>query len=505
MITVFRRNQRILLLFVAIVTIIAFAFLPEMGLKRSDGTVAKIYGKNLSQAEIDKLVRYYQLSLAMGQYEFISDLGGMAGSDEQAIENFVWNLQVADHETKALGVQATDQQVTDLLKTAPAFQGDGGFDPKKYAMFVERQLGPRGLTEYDLEKVAGHAVATSALKKIIVSPAAVSEPEVTEAMRVLQKIDLQFVRFPLPDPATITVSSDEVTAYFEKSKAILRAPETRAVEYVEFALPADQTALTGKEKVDAQQKVADAAANFAEKAAAAPSLGEAAREASLTVQQTPDFSRQGAAATPSAQGVSPDQQQAFLSGLAPATFLLSEEHAVSDVVQEGDKFFVLRLLRTTPERDLTIEEARPEIEGRLRMEKLAAAAKEQAEATVLKLRDEVAAGRSLAEAGQALNLPVETLSGIEPTRIQPTAGIPIEAIRTSLLLQPGQMSGLIPTQQGYAAAFLAARAPLDLPAEELATQTDSIKTELLEGKQTLLFLTWLAAQRDAAGITVAPR
>ena len=43
-------------------------------------------------------------------------------------------------------------------------------------------------------------------------------------------------------------------------------PETRSVEYVKFALPPARSPLEGREKVDALQKVADAASAFAEQA-----------------------------------------------------------------------------------------------------------------------------------------------------------------------------------------------------------------------------------------------
>jgi hypothetical protein len=64
-------------------------------------------------------------------------------------------------------------------------------------------------------------------------------------------------------------------------------------------------------------------------------------------------------------------------------------------------------------------------------------------------------------------------------------------------MQPGQLSGFLPSPQGGGAAvFLAARGEVD-PAE-FDKQKAEIETGILEGKREMIFLSWLASARDAA-------
>ena len=133
MIHIFRKNQRVMMLVVAILTIIAFIWLYNPDTKsRNVGpdSVGKIYGRNLTQADIDREIRNYGLALTMGQLDLISSLGGTAENENVALSEFIWNLQVLQHQAKELGVHPTDMQVADRIKTLPVFSTDGQFDPR---------------------------------------------------------------------------------------------------------------------------------------------------------------------------------------------------------------------------------------------------------------------------------------------------------------------------------------------------------------------------------------
>lgn len=501
MITILRKNQRVLMLVVAVLTIIAFAFLYDYNTTTGPvgpDYVAEVYGRKLSQADVDREIKSYSLALTMQQFDLIGSLGGMAENENQAVSDYVFNVLVLQREADRLGISPTDTQVADRIKSLPVFQTSGQFDPRKYAVFVQEQLGPRGFTELQLENIVRNALRLERIKTVIGAPAAVGRAEIQEAARIFQKVDLEVVRFAregLADQAV--VSEEEIAGSYTRNQASLLSNETRAIEVVEFAPAAEETALEGRAKVEAQQKLADAASVFAEKAATA--FGETAAAAGRTVQKTPEFDRTGTLVPGTEAPAGPLAED--LRTLAPAAFLLTESSPVSDVLQAGDRFYVIKLIQVSPQRELTLEEVRPLITAQLKGIKTERLVRENANAVLAKVREAVAGGQSFAVAAAAAGLTVETLPALDLTAPNLT---PAEqaAARISLLLEPGQLSGFVPAPDGGFAVFLASRAPLD--AASASREKDEIEPGLLENKKRLLFLTWLSAARQDAKITFAP-
>ncbi len=496
MIHIFRKNQRVMMLVVAILTIIAFIWLYNPDTKsRNVGpdSVGKIYGRNLTQADIDREIRNYGLALTMGQLDLISSLGGTAENENVALSEFIWNLQVLQHQAKELGVHPTDMQVADRIKTLPVFSTDGQFDPRKYAAFIESQLGPKGFTQQQLDEVIRDALRLERLRNIIGAPVAVSEAELAEAGRIFQKVDVQRIPFPLSAAeAAVSVTDEEVQGLFTRNQSSLIAPETRAVEYIEFAPPAGQPSAEGKARIDALQKLADAATAFADQAASS-SFARAAATSGLTVQTTPDFDRAGAVPT------GPADQAEVLKNLAPAAFLLNEANPISDPLQSGDKFYVIKLAKVSPQRPLTIEEVRPLAERRIKSMKAANLLRQNADAALAKIREAVTGGKSLADAAAAAGLTVESFQDVALTGETP--GPNQDVAQATFLMQPGQVSGFLAGPDGGFAVYLAARAPWD--AADFARQKSEIESGILENKKRMLFMSWLASAREAAKISVA--
>jgi hypothetical protein len=503
MIHVFRKNQRILMLIVAILTIIAFAWLYNPNIKsRNAGpnSVAQIYGKSLSQADIDREVKSYSLALNLQQFDLIRSLGGMTENETQALNEFIFNLLVLKHEADELGVVPTDSQIADHIKVLPVFQTGGQFDPRKYAVFVEQQLGPRGFTELQLESIIRDSLRLERIKDIVAAPVAVSSGEIQAAARTLQKIEVQQMNFPLSAAeGQVTVTAEEVQVFYARNKQSLRSPETRVVQFVEFAPSAGQPATEGRAKIEAQQKLADLASAFAETAAAS-SFEKAAESGGLTVQTSAEFDKTGNTKpdpTGKANALGED-----LKALAPSAFLLAAANAVSDVLQVGDRFYVVKLAKVNPQRELTVDEVRPLAEARIKAMKTERIISQNAGVSLAKVRAAMAEGKSFAEAAAAAGLKAESLATIDFAEEKLTP-VQQEIARVSLLMEPGQISGLLPGQDGGLAFYLASRAPLDEAA--IAREKTEIEPGILENKRQLLFMNWLASARDAAKISIAQR
>ena len=110
---------------------------------------------------------------------------------------------------------------------------------------------------------------------------------------MLQELSAQVVRFPLASVANVaSVTEEEVADFYRQYGPALSIPETRAVEYVKFPLVPGEKPLEGRERVEALQKLADAATQFSEQAAAS-SFENAAATQGLTSQTTAEFDRDG--------------------------------------------------------------------------------------------------------------------------------------------------------------------------------------------------------------------
>ncbi len=497
MISTFRKNQRILMLVIAALTIIAFLFLynPAETGKLGSNTIATIYGKNLTQADIDREVKNFSLTLNLQQFDLIEGLGGMAQNENEALAQYVWNRIILQHEADRLGVEPTDAQVLERIMALGAFQTNGQFDSRKYNEFKQDRLAPNGFTERQIENIMRDALRFERLQLVVGAPVSVSEGEIREAARTFEKVDLQVVRFPMTDVLTsIQVPAEEIQSTFEQNKVRMNVPETRVVEYVEFALPADQQAAQGREKIDAQQKVADTASAFA-LAAAGKDFSETAKAAGLTVQTTPEFAQNGAIMNESPDAVVVTQ------AVAPAAFILSQG-GISDVVEGVDKYYIIKLAKVSPQRPMTFEEARPQIENRLKAMKAESLVSKTAETQIGALRAALVSGKTFAEAATAAGVQAEALTGIDP---QSETLTPEQRsfIEPTLLMQVGQLSGMVASPMGGFAVYVAKRDAL--PEADMAKQRTEVQEQILTGKRKMLFATWLNSNREAAKISMVQR
>ena len=499
------------MLAIAVLTIVAFIFLYNRG--PLDDLAAtrnpKIYGQTLTAGAIERQVKNYQLTLALGQYDLISKLGGGAEDQATAMTEFVWNLLILQHQARALGVEPTDSQIADRIKTIPVFQTDNQFDPLKYSAFIRDQLAPRGFSEVQLEEVIRDALRLEKIEAIVESPVAIGEKEIRDSARVLQAVTAEFIRFKTEDAVkSVTVAPEEIASFFERNQSNLNTKETRAVRYVAFELP-EGSKLEGRAKVDELQKLADKATKFTDSLASTP-FDQAATAAGLSVRTTMAFDRAGTAPEINQIGAGDAAKQIqdllskiapkeIITALSPAAFLLPAVGKVSDVIQSGDKFYVVELTELNPARPLTLQEATPTIEARLREAKADQVLHAGSADKIKALQSAVDSGKKFADAAKDAGLTVETLDHLAPMADSLTPE-QRRVISATIPLKEGEISGFEPAEWGGLSVFLKSRGPLD--DKELDAKREEIRQSLLENKRSMLFAEWLRLARDDAKISV---
>lgn len=497
MFTTIRKHQRWLMVLIAFLTIIAFAFLyntTEMD-RVGSNIVARIYGRDVMTVDIERSVRVYQLALALGQFDLVRDLAGQAQTEDEAASNFIWNLMVLQHEARQLGVEPGDAAVVERIKALPVFQTGGKFDPVKYSGFMQEQLAPRGFTERQLEDVIKDALRLEGVKALVQAPAVLLPGEVEPALQRVAPVDLEILRFDAAAVRGITVADEELPKAFEEKKSTLQAPEKRSVRYVALVLTPGEKELPDKDRVAALQKLATATGDLTQALGEGGSLSDTAQARGLEVRTSPLFGAGGATTgdladldgkvVPAAAAV------AFRLPAAPGNFEILE------LAQDG--YAIIEVAEVQAARPLTLEEASAGLRAGLVEQKRAVAVQEAAAATLGQVREAMAKGDSFAAAVKAAKADTETMKGVSPFAedLTPAQRRVAMAVMDQAV---GTLGEFVPGPEGGFAAYVAARN--EPGAEALAERRPKIEEGMRQGKEMLLFAQWLAAAREASGLQV---
>jgi len=500
MFTTIRKHQRWLMLFIAALTIIAFAFLYNTTEMNHVGSnmVAKIYGRTVMQVDVERALRNYQLSLALGQFDLVRNLAGGAKTEDEAANNFIWNLMILQHEAGVLDIEPGAQEIVARIKSLPVFQQDGRFDPVKYSDFVQQQLAPRGFTERQLEDVIRDTLRLEGIKALVESPAVVLPGDIEPILARMAPMDVELVEFDSAVAAEkVAVSDEELQKAFDARKASLHVPEMRSLRYVTFSIPEDAATKAGKDRIEALQKVASATSDFAQ---ALADSGEgmagfsAARQ--MEVRTTPLFNAKGVP-----DGKVSGHDAGVIAAAREIAFRLQPQAGGYEIVELGDKgYAVIEVAEVKPSRPQEFDEARTDLLAELIAQKRNHAIVEKAAKVLPELRAKLAAGEPLTKAAEAAGLKVRDMKGLNvfDKELAPDER---EVAMAAADLPEGKLGDL----QGRAAGggfavYMARRSEPD--AKDLAERRPMIEQGALEGKRMLMFAQWLADARRQSDLRV---
>lgn len=497
MVNLLRRFQQPLMIIVTILVIIAFVWLfnstnpqfNQMGANR----VGSIYGRDIRQVEFVRNARKFDIARDLGQFELLQSLAGGATTLDQATENFVWNTMIVRHEADRLGITPTEQDIEKFVRTMAPFQTNGAFDSTRYVAFVQNALSPRGFTEDQLFEIIGDALRVQRIKEVLGATTPTTRSEVRALYEIRnQKTDLSLVRLKLEDfQAAVQLSEEDLQKAFEERKDSLTTEEKRKVKYVGFLLSEEQQALTGKARVEAMEKLADKAQEFAiAMTEPGAKFDEVAQRFEVTPASTPEFTIQE---SPKELGSSPE--------IAHAAFQLTKEQPHTDALSGEQGYYVLELEEILAKRPLTFEEAKPKLEEELKHDRAQEALNLRATELRNKIDAELKAGKPFAEAAQAAGATAEkfpAFSLAQPSYDQPDAN---EIISHSADLKVGDLSGIIPTTTGDVIIHIDRREPVDETAFE--KEKPLIVESLQRNRRESLFQEWLKGRHAEAKVRLA--
>src|SRR5437667_5363539 len=353
MMKLLRRHKDWLMIVIAILAIpfiFYFVRTPDYGAMKQ-GDLGQIYGRQLSQLEIDANARLGGLAQALGMSDFWETLS-LRQPGNGGYGTFAVNLIVLRHEAQRLGIRPSPSELADVVRKLPAFQGESGFDMNKFRDFVRAALGPMGLGEEHIEQLVRDELCLNEIRRLLAAGITISKGELDENFqRGYDKFYVTVIRFRSADfNSGITVNDEDVQKYYDAHKAELKTDEKRKVQFVQLGLTEEQKKATGKERIDALQKLSDRATDFTQSLVERADFQQVAGKFELPVRETGEFT-----------AAAPDPQLKADPQLGAAAFKLSAQEPNSDPIQVADGFYILHLTGITEARPLTVEEAKPKI------------------------------------------------------------------------------------------------------------------------------------------------
>ncbi|MEO8044663.1 MAG: SurA N-terminal domain-containing protein [Spartobacteria bacterium] len=498
-----RKHHKVLMIIITVLVCISFSWYWNKTdfAQMNDGTVGKIYDRNVSQVEMQRNIRLLRLGSQLGMRDLLMELTAGAQTETEAFDKFSWNLMVLRHEAEKMGIKPNTSEIAEAIKALPAFQGEGGFDGSRYTTFVDQALAPMGFSEAQVEELAADSIILQRVKKILSAGINIPETEMrTNFEQAYAKMDVSVVRFSSDDFAKdVTVSDDEITKYYEAQKEQLKSDEKRKVKLVEFGLTEEQQKLTGKQRIDVLQKLADQANDFTEALQKGTDFDQAVAKFQLTAKETGEFSKEA-----------PDPLLAGKPSLVAAAFSLTKDAPNSDAIQTKDGFDIVHLLQTEASHPLTLEEARPKIVETLKKRNVRQALAVKAAEIAGKLREELKAGKPVAEAAtaagvQAEKLPAFALSDALPGTSPAPTPEPKEENpempyikQSASSLSPGSVSDFVGTPNGGLLVILEKRETLG--PEQFEKSRASLESRAMENQSQVVFYEWLRERRREAGV-----
>jgi len=221
---------------IAIIGIIIIVFVLYFGSNRgsrASNAIAIVDRRIISEAEFhneyEKLLDRTQISLGSKLTPEIlkkMDLKRKAYND-------LLNRQVIFAKAADLKIQVSDEEVRNILMSAPVLQTNGVFDERKYQQILRYNK----LSAEDFESLQKAEMITNKIEMIIRQGIKISDQEIYDFYALQnQKIDVNFVQISGKDIKNkITPTQAELEDYLKRNSNLFRVAEQIKIKYIFFA------------------------------------------------------------------------------------------------------------------------------------------------------------------------------------------------------------------------------------------------------------------------------
>lgn len=372
-------------------------------------TVATVDSVHVTQGEYDRALRAELGARTKDPSQPYTTAQAVAdGVDKLTLERLVMGAAL-DNAADDLGVRASDQRIAKAIHEAPQFQGPtGAFDRAIYREGLRQRGMTEAMYEHEIRRLMERADLLGTLRSGVIVPETVvqalysyssevrwanyvgipaaamtSIPEPSDQdiksyydshKQAYSQPEFRAFRFLVLNQAELAartqVTEDELKAEYERRKATLSAAEKRDLRQI--IVPAEDTAKKLKQRLDAGEDFA----------AVAKSAGMSAAEIALPATEKSKMSYLGDEA-------------------ATKAFSLAQG-AVGDPVNSKLGWVIFKVDTITPGREVSLEEARPQLMKDIVDKRVGPAIDNLAE----QARTQIASGASIDALAKSLDLPL---------------------------------------------------------------------------------------------------
>jgi peptidyl-prolyl cis-trans isomerase D len=458
--------------------------------------VGAIYGRSISDTDFVQQAHKFQIASKLEMNGLVQPLVGAAQNENEALQNFVFNSYVFNHEADALQIYPTDAEMQTALAQVPGFQTDGRFDPAKLTEFVQDDLPPLGFTDAVIDELVREQVRIQKVMQLIGSTVDLSPAELQNRyLAENEKMDISVIRLSTSDlEKSIQVSDADAQKEYGAHKETYQSPEQRKVSVANFELTDAQKALKGRDRTDALQKLSSDSWNFAQSAVdKSVNFGDQAKKAGVAVTVTGLFSQQ-----------QPDPALANITDGAATAFRLSADYPTSDVVQGPNGYYVLHLEGTAPSRQLSFDEAKAQVIGEVQKDRAAQLMQTRATEVRDQIQAGLKAGKSIQDAAAAAGAKVED---IPPFALADSSKVDVpdlqSIIQSAVSLAKGQLSDFESTDAGGFLLYMKNREPVSPDDAKVGEML--VRDQFAGQKRVGAFLEWLRLRKEAARLQLFQR
>ncbi|MEJ5300280.1 MAG: SurA N-terminal domain-containing protein [Thermodesulforhabdaceae bacterium] len=133
-----------------------------------------------------------------------------------------------------LGISISPAELQETIKAIPAFQTNGQFDLRRYQLILQQNR----MTPEIFEQELAQTLTLKKLEDLVVRQVTVSDKEVIDYVRML-KTDKQFLCIDVPwakYESGISITDENLKAYYAAHEKLYEEPEKRKIAYVLFPL-----------------------------------------------------------------------------------------------------------------------------------------------------------------------------------------------------------------------------------------------------------------------------
>ncbi len=517
------RNWLMKVILGIIIIVFVFYFGSMRGSLQTE-TIAKIDGLQIARAEYIKeyqdLIDFYRQRYGNS---ISDDLLKKLNLKQRAYDSLIERMIILA-KADELGLEVSDEEVTEKILSYPAFKRDGVFDPSLY----ERILAFQKITPEEFEDSQRRFLTINKLERLIKESAKVSDEEAYEIYRMQnEKINLDFVKIT-PDAFIKGVNpTDEDLKNFLKEKAEnFRVPRQIKLEYIRIpgADFAQSHTVTKDEieeyyryhKEDFTKKVKVMVEGKEEEKAEPAPLEEVRDTIIDSIQQTKGMEKAFMVAKKAHDIIYQEEnfhQYAEAQGLKVAeTDLFSEENPPKELLMVADLFawafdlqegeispvlsddkahYIFRLTGEKASYIPALEEARKEIEQSYRESESIKRAKERAEGILARLKK----GDLFLRVADEEGLKWEETGLFKPSQDIPKIGFSSDLFGAvyELSIKTPYPETVFYINGSYVVVRLKERGTINN--EEWEKAKEGLKTSLLNFKKEDYFRSWLEETR----------